>query len=271
MSVTFHPQNSGPSSPFPLSASAGLNGKKSAFRWTTSVRRRQQQRRTPTLKRAASFNDNSGKGGYARLVQSTSSPSSPELIHGGEYPSNDIVGLNINSRPKLIRPTALLGASDVKSPSSSSSTLNRRRNKKINSAPDSFDDSTIDDDYDDTDTNIVILSPTSEMQNNNKIMIDNKRKKRNLTKSSSSHYHQNIYDDDDDERRNRSGDNELYNFDTKNRLLNISLEASSQQEQKMAMKPFLLDLPKTGTNNGLLGTGTGNIGGGGLQVPDGCK
>lgn len=176
MSVTFHPQNSGPSSPFTLSAAA-LNGKKSTFHWTASVRRR--QRRTPILKRAASFNDNSGMGEYARLVQSTSSPSSPELIHSGDYLSTDIVGLSTTSQPKLIRPTALLSASaamtatatayphlatvkSIKTETPSTSSINHRRNKQIFSAPDSFDDSTVDDDDDndndvDTDTNIVIL------------------------------------------------------------------------------------------------------------------
>ena len=52
------------------------------------------------------------------------------------------------------------------------------------------------------------------------------------------------------------------------------MEASSQQEQKMAMKPFLLDLPKTigSNNNGCMGSNSGSSGGGGgLQVPDGCK
>nr|XP_027195664.1 homeobox protein 13-like [Dermatophagoides pteronyssinus] len=111
MSVTFNSQqnHSGPTSPFPTLNS----GKKSTFRWTTSVRRNkhqqqreQQQNRQPILKRAASFNDNSGTG-YARLVQSTSSPSSPELIHD-ERNNNNNNRLNIlDLKPKLIRPTAL--------------------------------------------------------------------------------------------------------------------------------------------------------------------
>lgn len=145
--------------------------KKCSSRWASNV--------GPTLlKRAASFNDNkfissnygSSSGGYSRLVQSTSSPSSPEMLHDEDEnrlkvlrPTSfilDPVGNETGalswwapptaSRNKQTKPTTKSMKDLTLSPSSKPvSKMGKQKRKYLtsrkqqpSSAPDSFDDST---------------------------------------------------------------------------------------------------------------------------------
>lgn len=145
--------------------------KKCASRWTSNV--------GPTLlKRAASFNDNKFMGnaggsssGYSRLVQSNSSPSSPEMLNDEDENklkvirpksfANDTISSEtgnlswwapITSRGKQTKPTTksmkdlTISATSVTKSVSKTGKQKRKyltsRKQQPSSAPDSFDDST---------------------------------------------------------------------------------------------------------------------------------